>query len=160
VTPDGRDIVQSVNAASSSIVGVETGLTAFLTPKIRLEAMLNYSRGEQQVADTEEPADRVPPLNGRITLNYEYDDHWQFETWLVAADAQNRLSARDVRDVRINPNGTPGWARLGASATWRNEAGWQVNLGIDNVSDKNYRTHGSGIDAPGRNISLNVRRQW
>jgi outer membrane cobalamin receptor len=61
VTPDGRDIVQSVNAASSSIVGVETGLTAFLTPQIRLEAMLNYSRGDQQVEDTEEPADRVPP---------------------------------------------------------------------------------------------------
>ena len=160
VTPDGRDIVQSVNAASSSIVGVETGLTAFLTPQIRLEAMLNYSRGEQQVADTEEPADRVPPLNGRITLTYDRGDHWQFESWLVAAAAQDRLSARDVRDVRINPNGTPGWARTGASATWRNEAGWQVNLGVDNVFDKNYRTHGSGIDAPGRNISLTIRRQW
>ena len=160
LTPDGRDIVQSVNAASSSIVGVETGLTAFLTPRIRLEAMLNYSRGEQQVADTEEPADRVPPLNGRITLTYDRGDHWQFESWLVAAAAQDRLSARDLRDVRINPNGTPGWARTGASATWRNEAGWQVNLGVDNVFDKNYRTHGSGIDAPGRNISLTIRRQW
>src|SRR5210317_182625 len=160
VTPDGRDIVQSVNAASSSIVGVETGLTAFLTPQIRLEAMLNYSRGDQQVEDTEEPADRVPPLNGRLTLSYDHDDRWQFESWLVAAAAQDRLSARDVRDVRINPDGTPGWARTGASATWRNEAGWQVNLGVDNVFDKNYRTHGSGIDAPGRNISLTIRRQW
>jgi outer membrane receptor for ferrienterochelin and colicin len=159
-TPDGRDIVQSVNAASSSIVGVETGLTAFLTPQIRLEAMLNYSRGDQQVADTEEPADRVPPLNGRITLTYDRDDRWQFESWLVAAAAQNRLSARDLRDVRINPTGTPGWARLGASATWRNEAGWQISSGVDNVLDKNYRTHGSGIDAPGRNFYVNVRRLW
>ena len=160
VTPDGRDIVQSVNAASSSIVGVEAGLTADVTPRVRLAAMLNYSRGEQQVSDTEEPADRVPPLNGRITLNYDHDDRWQFESWLVAAAAQDRLSARDVRDVRIDPNGTPGWARIGASATWRNEAGWQVNLGVDNVLDKNYRTHGSGIDAPGRNVFLTLRRHW
>jgi outer membrane receptor protein involved in Fe transport len=160
VTPAGRDIVQSVNAASSSIVGVEAGLTAYLTPRVRLETMLNYARGEQQVSGTEEPADRVPPLNGRFSLNYDHDDFWQFESWFVAAGAQNRLSARDVRDVRIDPDGTPGWARLGASATWQNMSGWQVALVIDNALDKRYRSHGSGIDAPGRNFSINVRRQW
>ena len=160
LTPDGRDIVQSVNSASSSIYGVEAGLTTNLTSRIRLEAVLNLAHGEQRVSDTEEPADRIPPLNGRISLYFDHDDSWQFASWLVAASAQDHLSARDVRDVRIDPNGTPGWARLGASAAWRNESGWQVILGVDNVFDKQYRTHGSGIDAPGQNISLSVRRQW
>jgi outer membrane receptor protein involved in Fe transport len=93
-------------------------------------------------------------------LNFDHDDSWQFASWLVAASAQDRLSARDVRDVRIDPNGTPGWARLGASAAWRNGSGWQVILGVDNVFDKQFRTHGSGIDAPGQNISLSLRCQW
>jgi len=160
LTPDGRDIVQSVNAASSSIHGVEAGLNASLTSRIRLEAVVNYTHGEQRISDTDEPADRVPPLNGRISLYYEHDDRWQFASWLVATSEQDRLSARDVRDVRINPDGTSGWGRLGASATWQDTSGWQVVLGVDNVFDKRYRVHGSGIDAPGRNLSLNVRRHW
>ena len=159
VTPDGRDVVQSVNAASSSIRGVEAGLSADLTDRLSVNVVLNYTYGVQRIADVEEPADRIPPLNGRIDLNYAYGDRWSFEAWLVAAANQDRLSDRDVRDVRIDPQGTPGWASLGSSATWAS-AEWQVTLGVDNLFDRQYRSHGSGIDAPGRNIFMILNRRW
>ena len=159
-TPDGRDIVQSVNAAASTIRGVEAGLDLVLTEGLDVTAVVNYTRGEQEVDATSEPADRVPPLNGRLELRYAPGDRWQLATWLAAASGQDRLSARDVRDVRIDPNGTAGWARIGASVTWAHEDGWQVTLGADNLADKEYRTHGSGIDAPGRNFSATFRRRW
>ena len=159
-TPDGRDIVQSVNAAASTIRGIEAGMNLALTERLDVTTVVNFTRGEQQVGDESEPADRVPPLNGRLELLYTPNDRWQLATWLAAAARQDRLSARDVRDVRIDPDGTAGWASVGASVAWTNEGGWQVTLGADNLTDKEYRTHGSGIDAPGRNFSATFRRRW
>jgi len=70
------------------------------------------------------------------------------------------LSDRDIRDVRINPNGTPGWAIVGTKVTWMPDDIWQVQLVADNLLDKRYRVHGSGIDSPGRNFLLSVRATW
>ena len=160
LTADGRDIVQSVNAAASTLRGVEAGLDLMLSERLDITAVMNYARGEQTVGTTREPADRVPPLNGRVELRYAPGERWRLAAWVAAASAQDRLSARDVRDVRIDPNGTAGWASIGASVTWDNGDGWQVTLGADNLADKEYRTHGSGIDAPGRNLSATFRHRW
>jgi outer membrane receptor protein involved in Fe transport len=152
--------VQSVNAASSSIHGIETSLKAELTDRLSMHAVLNYTRGEQRVDAIDEAADRVPPLNGNLVLRYNLADRWQFDALLRAAARQDRLSNRDVGDPRIDPNGTAGWASLGASGTWSGDNGWQVTITADNLTDKQYRTHGSGIDAPGRNLTATIRRRW
>jgi outer membrane receptor protein involved in Fe transport len=131
LTPGGRDIVQSVNAASSSIHGIETSLKAQLTDRLSTHAVLNYTRGEQRVDAIDEAADRVPPLNGNLVLRYNVTDRWQLDAWLRAAARQDRLSNRDV-----------------------------VTISADNLTDKQYRTHGSGIDAPGRNLTATIRRRW
>ena len=131
-----------------------------LSERLDITAVMNYARGEQTVGAAREPADRVPPLNGRVELRYAPGERWRLAAWVAAASAQDRLSARDVRDVRIDPNGTAGWASMGASVTWDNGDGWQVTLGADNLADKEYRTHGSGIDAPGRNFSATFRHRW
>jgi len=160
VTPEGRDIVQSVNAAESRIRGVEAGLELALTRSVELRAVMNYTRGRQEFADRTEPADRIPPLTGHLNLNYDAGNPFSASMWLHFASRQGRLSARDVRDSRIDPGGTPGWATAGAQAAWRIDEAWQVTLGVENLLDKNYRYHGSGIDAPGRNVYLSAWRRW
>ncbi len=159
-TPEGRDIVQSVNAASAKIYGLEAGVSFELGSGLGAYVVINYARGTQTVAGVEEPGDRVPPLNGRIELRYDLGSSWRVETWLIAAARQDRLSARDVDDVRIDPDGTAGWASAGARVQWAGDAGWRLDIGVDNLFDRRFRVHGSGIDAPGRNLSLVVRRAW
>ncbi len=62
--------------------------------------------------------------------------------------------------MRIDPAGTPGWAVVGADAAWTSGDDWRVTLAIDNIFDKRYRVHGSGLDAPGRNFALTIHRSW
>ncbi|MDH3613203.1 MAG: TonB-dependent receptor [Gammaproteobacteria bacterium] len=161
LTADGRDVVQSVNAARSHIRGIEAEAVVDLNGVLRLKAMLNYTWGEQRVSgEAREPADRIPPLSGRLALIFDGGKAWTLESWIESAARQDRLSARDLRDVRINPAGSPGWASLGARADWELHDSWQLSLSISNLLDRRYRSHGSGIDQPGRNVSVQARRVW
>ena len=161
VTPEGRDIVQSVNAADSTIRGFEGGAEFYMSDTIGLEAVLNYTWSEERVPGSPtEAGDRIPPLSGRLNVRYDNGGDIRLDAWLRFAGEQDRLSSRDVRDSRIDPNGTSGWGILGARGAWDARGGWQFALGIDNVFDKRYRVHGSGLDAPGRNVTVSVRKTW
>src|SRR5210317_136179 len=137
VTPEGRDIVQSVNAADSTIRGFEGGAEFYISDTIGLEAVLNYTWSEERVPGSPtEAGDRIPPLSGRLNVRYDDGGDIRLDAWLRFAGEQDRLSSRDVRDSRIDPNGTSGWGILGARGTWDARDGWQFALGIDNVFDK------------------------
>lgn len=158
-TPDGRDIVTSANAGESRIHGFEAGATVLLSASWYLDAVVNYTRGTETIDGVEEPADRIPPLSGRLVLHYDNGGPLTAAAWVNAAGEQDRLSARDIRDVRIDPNGTAGWAAAGFDARWRTGS-WEFTAGIDNVLDHRYRRHGSGIDAPGYNVTVGARYAW
>ena len=161
VTVDGRDIVQSVNATESSIRGAEAGFDIDITDRLSANAVLNYTWGQESTGPgLQQPADRIPPLSGQLAMQFDLNSAWMLEGWLNVAGEQNRLSDRDIRDVRINPEGTAGWAILGTKARWAASENWTVDLTADNLLDKRYRIHGSGIDATGRNFSLTVSASW
>ena len=160
VTAGGRDVVQSVNAVRSDIVGAEFGSIVALSESLSLRAVLTYTRGEQRLrGEADEPADRIPPLSGSLELAWDGGGAWQAEGWLRFADGQDRLSERDVRDTRIDPSGTPGWGIAGGRVSWLPNA-WTLSVAVDNVFDRRYRVHGSGVDATGQNFSFAVRRRF
>jgi outer membrane receptor protein involved in Fe transport len=160
-TNTGRDIVRSENIADSRIHGLEAQWNLSLTDSTLLSAVVNYSYGTESLSgDERQPADRIPPLSGRLLLQVDVDDDWHIQGLFAAADRQDRLSDRDVRDSRINPLGTPGWSTLGIAASWMPGDTWRVDFGIENIFDRRYRVHGSGIDANGVNLSLGVYANW
>ena len=114
----------------------------------------------QSAGADSEAADRIPPLTGRLNFAWQATDELRIDAWTRFADRQDRLSARDARDVRIDPNGTSGWGIFGLRASWDYRDVWQFTLGVDNILDKRYRLHGSGLDAPGHNWYASLRRVW
>lgn len=160
-TPDGRDIVQSRNLGRAEIYGIEAGLQYRPEGLWSAEILVNLTRGEQREEDGSiVPGDRIPPLNGRLAVVREIDDRLRLTAALTFADDQRRLSPRDARDNRIDPLGTSGWGIASVHFAWVPGDTWQLRAGVDNLLDRQYRVHGSGIDATGRSLFATVTANW
>lgn len=157
VTPGGRLVVQSDNLNSATLYGVESGMRWFASGALEFYGTFNYTRGEESDGDgTTVPADRVPPLNGQLGLVWHGGEDWRLEPYLYFAGPQDRLSPRDEEDPRIDPDGTPGFGTVNLLVGWQPAEQWSLMLRLQNLGDKQYREHGSGIDAPGRNMGFSV----
>ena len=155
-TDNGRDIVQSQNASSVFLYGAELESKWNLNDLHSLQFNLTYTHGETEFSDSQkEPADRIPPLNGKASWRYN-NDKWWLGTEIFFASGQDRLSARDVRDPRINPLGTTGWGIINTVWGMQLNQQWTVNGRFNNILDKAYRSHGSGLDAAGRHLKISV----
>ena len=152
VTPEGRLVVQSDNLNEATLYGLETGLRYLSGDDLELYAVVNYTRGEESEADgATAPADRIPPLNGRLGLVWHFGPGLRLEPYFDFASSQDRLSPRDEGDPRIDPEGTDGFGTVNVLFSWAASDRITAGLRLQNLGDRNYREHGSGIDAPGRN---------
>ncbi|HYW78108.1 MAG TPA: hypothetical protein VE890_00970, partial [Thermoguttaceae bacterium] len=77
-----------------------------------------------------------------------------FEIYEWMAARQDRLSARDQDDPRIPAGGTAGYHTLNLRSGMRVGHNGKLTLGLENILDRRYRIHGSGIDAPGITLTL------
>ena len=161
VTPGGRTVVRSENRNRLKLYGLEAGLRWRAGERLELFGVLNYTRGEEQNNSGQTvPGDRVPPLNGKLGAAFDAGERWRLEAYGLFAGPQDRLSPRDLGDPRIDPDGTPGWGTLNLLVSWQASEAVSAGLKLENLGDIAYREHGSGIDAPGRNIGLWVNAAW
>jgi outer membrane receptor protein involved in Fe transport len=161
ITPGGRTVVRGENRNNVTLYGLEAGLRRLLGERLELYGVLNYTRGDERDSTGRKfPADRVPPLNGKLGMVFEPREGLSINGYALFAVEQDRLSPRDVGDPRINPDGTPGWGTLNVLLSWKANTNLQLGLKLENLGDKAYREHGSGIDAAGMNIGVWVNAVW
>ncbi len=154
-------MVRSENRNRVELYGLEAGLRWRIEDRFELYGVLNYTRGEERdETGGSFPADRIPPLNGRIGLRIEPSEKLSLDGHVLFAGDQDRLSPRDAGDPRINPEGTPGWTTLNFRLAWQASEKLQFGFKLENLFDRAYREHGSGIDAPGLNAGLWLNAMW
>ena len=153
---DGRRVFRAANIGQARITGLELHGDARVRRLVSIRGQGFWTHGAQTApgGTGEEPVTRIPPLSGSVALRRdvlgESASGW-VELVARGAGEQRRLSSRDVRDSRIQAGGTPGFWTLGVrTAVARGQS--RLTAGLENVLDRGYREHGSGIDAPGRHI--------
>jgi outer membrane receptor protein involved in Fe transport len=145
---EGQNVYRRANVGLAYVWGVEAEVEGRLTRDLLAFGGVTTTYGEQVTA--REPMRRIPPVFGRIGLRHDPRRGLSLGTALLFAGRQDRLSAGDRADHRIDPDGTPGWVVLNVHAGYRFGSGLEVRGGVDNVFDEAYRVHGSGIDGYGR----------
>jgi outer membrane receptor protein involved in Fe transport len=150
-TEDNVDCIEvrSANISRAKYWGAELG-ARWHHGALEAYGTLNWTMGEEaRGSNVKTPANRVPPLNGQIGVVYGAGKRWFAESYVQFARRQDRLDDDDRGDVRIDPNGTAGWATLNLRGGWRPWTPLHLQLAVNNILDESYREHGSGIDAPG-----------
>lgn len=159
VYDNGRIEVQNRNVTDLDLWGVEIG-ARWTFDRSEVYGSLNYTRGDEEYAGQRYAADRVPPLSGRLGYRQRFGDGWSFDAYAQTAARQDRLSPRDVTDPRVDPNGTGGWSTLNARLGWEFHPGAELMVRGDNLTDRRYREHGSGVDEVGRSVTVGLDWRW
>ena len=119
-----------------------------------------YTYGVNLVTDS--PLSRIPPTQGILGLRWREPKlrcNFSVYSWIVRR--QDRLDpVRDISDERIPAGGTPGYAtlnmRMGHTFGMHNQH--KVSLSLENITDKNYLVHGSGVYGTGATARFGY--QW
>ena len=165
-TPDGLAYLARQNADNAQVHAVELSGQVKPLPPLTLRAQAAWvfstqSRVEPlrpEAPPETEPLSKSPPLHGLVRATWEPVDFAFAEGVFQWAATQRRLSAADREDIRIcaeapGCEGTPGWAavHLRTGVRWRSLA---ATLELRNLTNASYRAHASGVDAPGRSVTL------
>lgn len=151
---------QNQNIGEAIYYGFEGGLRYAFSPQLSAHGSLNYTFGQQEINGVKEAGNRVPPLNGQLGVIYAPVPALTLEPFVFFADRQDRLDGSDKADRRINPNGTPGYAVANLRVGWEPAKEYRFQLTGNNLLDKFYREHGSGIDGGARGITVTAEARF
>ncbi len=163
-TPGGSDYVNT-NAQDGKVYGVEAQLAYNLTDCWRLALQGSWQDGETRTPShvggpmTEDYISRVAPLMGSVSLRWIHPDKsFWIEGRVIAAETADKLSAGNLKDnQRIPSGGTPSYVIASLYAGWQATDDLSLTLGLENLTDEDYRVHGSGQNESGFNAILGAK---
>jgi len=167
--PTGRRIndefeVTKVNGGDGFVQGIEIAASYRFHPEWTAFGNLTWIDGEVDTFPTSrpkrvrEPIDRLMPLTGLAGVRWDHPSQkFWVEGLVTIAGAQDDLSTRDRADTsRIPPGGTPGYTVFSLRSGWQLEENVDLTVALENITDEDYRIHGSGQNELGRSLNIGV----
>lgn len=162
--PTGGSVFNKVNSADGYMTGVELEASVKATRDLTVfgNASWVYGRQDAYVSNgavlIEDYTGKLPPLKANLGARFEpVGASWHVLAVVTWADDADLVNASDRTDTqRIPPGGTPGYAIGSIGAGWRPLANLDLNFMLENVTNEDYRIHGSGSNGPGLNAILSA----
>jgi hemoglobin/transferrin/lactoferrin receptor protein len=161
-TNSGVPVVTKQNSGQGYIHGVELSGSLALHRDWTLWANFTWMEGEVESPLVVGGPVQSSYLSRLMPVTVNSGLRWQYAKWHVwaefaatfATDA-DKLAPNDRLDTqRIPPGGTPGYAVYHLRAGWNPCRYATISAALENLLDKDYRIHGSGVNEPGRNLIL------
>jgi outer membrane receptor protein involved in Fe transport len=146
----GYPVYRKENVQRGFVQGMEVNGWLQIARGFDLSGNLAWQYGQNATDD--EPLRRIPPVFGKVGLNYS-KEKWQVTLETLFAGKQYRLAVGDKADNRIPAGGTPGWQVVNLHGYWQ----WKMltlRAGLWNIFNADYRYHGSGVNGVGRSATV------
>jgi len=177
-------VLASQNVNKANLYGFSFDVTVDIIKGLRFNSTLSYTKGsfktdasktssvyEKQPNGTyalvnryvtSKPLDHIPPLMGKTTISYQ---HKIFNTELYLLyngwkDLDEYNADGEDNAQYATADGMPCWVTLNWKANVNITKYLQVQVGVENILDRNYRYFASGFSAAGRNFLFGLRANW
>lgn len=153
---NGYNVYNKKNIESSYINGAEVNYNYLLSKYLTWYTNATYTYGQNVTKN--EPMRRIPPLFGQNKISFVKKNK-TFAITHQFAGKQDRLAQGDKDDNRIGKLGTPGWNIFNIDAGWEFK-NLSLNTSLINISNVQYKTHGSGVYAMGRAVNFSFKIEF
>ncbi len=149
-------VLANVNTGKARIYGVQASLLAQVTKVFSILSNLTYTVG---TLDDKTPLDHIPPVYGMTAFNLELK---KFKgSFYVNYNGWKRMSqyssSGEDNEVYATQWGTPSWYTLNLKASYQVNRYLNIEAGVENILNEQYRKFASGISSPGRNVIVALR---
>ena len=177
-------VLASQNVNKATLYGFSFALTADIYKGLVFSSTLSYTNGsfktdasktsavyEKQANGTyalvnrnvsSKPLDHIPPLMGKTSISYRHtifnsELYFLYNGW----KRLNQYNADGEDNAQYaTANGMPGWMTMNWKGNVNVMKHLQVQVGIENILDRNYRHFASGFSASGRSFLVALRANW
>lgn len=153
------------NAAFAEVKGIQAGIELVLSRKLLFSSNYNWQKGVEELDNTiTNPSRHAAPNFGATKLRFQskkmtlelssqYSAAMPFEKMPLEEIGKPAIYATDANGKPYSPS----WMIFNLAARIPISSFLQLNAGIENLLDLQYRGYSSGIVSPGRNFQVSVK---
>ncbi|HNO04157.1 MAG TPA: TonB-dependent receptor [Flavobacteriales bacterium] len=149
------------NTTEAYLYGASAQFIGHFNDHFTLRSGFTYTYARIRTDSTDQPLDHIPPVFGQAGLEYQakrlrLSGYVVFNGWKRLKDYNTTAGSEDNLKAST-PQGSPAWYTLNVRGSFAFNAHLGLQLALENITDMNYRTIGSGVSAPGRNFMASVQ---